>query len=246
MKKRSIAPIRRHLVAVMGVLVVAACAVGEGIGEDLGVGEVRVKCGHSDLGTPDNVVIPGPVSGDAGDALARAADDPDEVPERVFRVYEWGLVSREEGRMDLFGWLERGGEMMYANLQLEDDGSGWTARSWVPCDMDVVAPEGFGLGAVIFDPGQPPDPTRAKLDLLINELACANGEAPIGRQVVPVVATDHERVVISVLVEPVSGDAKCPGNPLHPITVTLDEPLGKRNVFDGRRIPIEKLTWPPP
>lgn len=242
---RLLAPIRRQLIAVTGVLVVAACSGGLGATEAPAVGEVRVRCGDADVGTPDNVVMPDSLNGDAAAAFAEASNGPGEVPERVFRVYEWGLASREEGRMSLFGWLERGGQKMYANLRLEDDGSGWTALSWNSCDMEVMAPEGFGLAAVFFDSEHPPEPAEAKLDLLINELACANGEAPIGRQVVPVVATDDERIVISVLVEAVSGDANCPGNPLHPITVTLDEPLGNREVFDGWRIPIEKLTWSP-
>ena len=50
-----------------------------------------------------------------------------------------------------------------------------------------------------------------------------------------------DSVTIVVLVAPVEGMATCPSNPWHPITVTLDAPLGDRQLLDGHRHPPEPV-----
>ena len=81
--------------------------------------------------------------------------------------------------------------------------------------------------------------------MLINEHACANGEPPIGRELVPVVIEHPDRVEITILVAPVSGGASCPGNPWYPITIELQETLAARTVFDATKQPPVELSWPP-
>jgi len=51
-------------------------------------------------------------------------------------------------------------------------------------------------------------------------------------------------VTIIVLVAPVEGGAECPGNPWHPITVTLEAPLGSRQLLDGHQYPRASLAAP--
>ena len=90
-----------------------------------------------------------------------------------------------------------------------------------------------------------PDPDSTTLHLTINELNCASGQAPVDRDVVPVVVEFAQRIEITTLVAPVAGDADCPGNPWFPVVVELDQPLGDRVVVDMVEPPGTELTWPP-
>ena len=83
----------------------------------------------------------------------------------------------------------------------------------------------------------PLDPSSSTLQIEIMERNCANGEPPVGREVVEVVDVTDEAITITVLVEPVPGLADCPSNPWHPVTVELGEPLGDRRLVDGSTIP---------
>ncbi len=97
----------------------------------------------------------------------------------------------------------------------------------------------------MLDPDVEPDPASTELQVLINERDCASGQPPIGRGVLPVVVSDENRIVITVLVAPVAGSATCPSNPWHPVTIDLDEALGDRQILDGSTLPPVALPWPP-
>jgi hypothetical protein len=120
------------------------------------VDDVRVMCGEADLGTPDSVRIEGTLAGEAAVAFEEAATDPVDVVERVFRAYAWRSAVQEEGRMVLFGHLERGGQQVYANLVLEESGSSWRAVDWSECSPRVVA-DGYDVAAVYLDPDRLPE-----------------------------------------------------------------------------------------
>jgi hypothetical protein len=115
--------------------------------------------------------------------------------------------------------------------------------------------ERFGADVICFEvepiptaeharpaPWQPADraaltPQTTAIDVLVVEQACASGEAATGRITEPEIAYRDDAVVITLRVIPPAGGQTCPGNPDTPFTVKLDEPLGDRELFDGRTDP---------
>ena len=120
----------------------------------------------------------------------------------------------------------------------------WQINGFGGCRLEVSA-LGLGPATMILDPDREPDPASTELPVLIQERDCANGEAPIGREILPVVTETETTVEIAVLVAPVTGGANCPGNPFHPIVVTLEAPLGDRTVIDISTQPSQVRSWPP-
>lgn len=177
---------------------------------------------------------------------------------------QWSIARRTGSQLLLFGRTAagtpspgpttRGGEGVdggdgggggYAVLELRRRGDQWAFYSSGGC---VIRLEAMGLGpaTTILDPERRPDPASTELPVLIQELSCASGEAPVDREVVPVVTETATTVEIGVLVAPVIGGAACPSNPWFPLTVTLAAPLGDRTVIDAGVQPGVPRTWPPP
>jgi len=237
-------------------LTMVACSGGATPGEEPGPtagpapAEValRVYCDHMDLGTPDDVRFPeDPLDGDALDALEEALvalGSPTE--EEYFAGYDWSVAEGGAARMILFGRplgpeADRG-VFGYANLAV--GGDGWALEGWGGCRPQVYA-AGYGPATAVLDPEVEPATSLPELNLWIVEQTCASGQAPTGREIVPVVVEDESQVTVTIVVEPVGGDADCPDNPWVPLTVDLDAPLGERAVFDGGTVPPVRLAWPP-
>ena len=157
--------------------------------------------------------------------------------------YEWTVAVDTADQLVLFGQRATNpGD--FVNARFENRGGIWQATGWGGCSIDVSAP-GFGSATTILDPDHEPDPESTELHLLIMERACANGEAPVGRDVLPVVNETETTVEISTLVAPVPGGANCPGNPWHPVVAELSAPLGSRQVIDTQTSPGIERSWPP-
>lgn len=85
-----------------------------------------------------------------------------------------------------------------------------------------------------LDPDVPePGPDATELHVLALEQECASGSSPEGRIMAPEVTTDATSVTVTIGVRRVEGFAECPSNPAWPMTVTLPEPLGDRQLLDG-------------
>lgn len=155
---------------------------------------------------------------------------------------EWSQANQTEDSLVLFGQQTHAGGVSYTSIPFVlDDGEWRVAGGFGGCRIMVDAP-GLGPAEVALDPSRPIDPTSSELPLHIFEQACAGGAPPTDREVVPVVIETDESVTVIVLVAPVEGGATCPGNPPHPITVTLDAPLGDRALLDGHvqpAVPVE-------
>jgi hypothetical protein len=137
------------------------------------------------------------------------------------------------------------GDPEFADASFVMEDGTWKPEGWGQCRVVVAAP-GFGNATWATDPESAPDPTASTLPIQIMERNCANGEPPEGREILPVVQGTADRVTITVLVEPVSGPANCPGNPWYPVSVDLGEPLGERPLYDGSTLPAVERLWPPP
>ena len=113
-----------------------------------------------------------------------------------------------------------------------------------PTDGAAVSPSGtssgFGVATFTLDPDNPPAPDSATLHLLATERACASGQAPVDRQVLPTVVESANAVTITVLVQEPVGAQTCQGNPSFAVTVQLDAPLGDRAIRDAAVDPPEE------
>lgn len=246
-------PKRWHigLSVTVAMLVVAACGAGGSAGTTVPTDtsppspdDLRVFCGNVDLGTPAAMELPDTPLDDEATAVLNEVEQ--EIGEELASLYTWTIAESSDSRLVLFGTAKEPelAEIPYADAVFTNDGSGWKFASLGQCRITVNAP-GFGPARVVLNPDSEPDPESSELDVWIQELACANGQAPTDRDIIPVVVEDEQRIVITVLVEPVEGDATCPGNPWHPVTVTLEEPLGNRQILDGVTVPPQPLDWPP-
>ena len=82
-----------------------------------------------------------------------------------------------------------------------------------------------------------PDPGATQLALMIAEIPCSSGSPIEGRTEPPVIETSATSVTITIRVRQlVSGLQTCPLH-LWPMTVQLPEPLGRRQLLDGGKVP---------
>ena len=100
------------------------------------------------------------------------------------------------------------------------------------CSDEEAASTGGDPAYWEIDPQRPPQPTDKQVLALVSRSGCAGGVT--GRVLAPVVKEDDQRVVVTFTVEARAKEpASCPGNEQVAQTVTLDEPLGERTLYDG-------------
>ncbi len=154
---------------------------------------------------------------------------------------EWSIALRSDDELVLLGEQQAADEPSWLYVQMVRQDGDWSPRGWGGCRIELDAP-GFGPATVATSPELPPRAEDIELSLLINEVNCASGQAPVDREVVLRVTETAESVTILALVAPVEGDATCPSNPWHPVTVTLESPLGSRQLIDGHSYPTQPVT----
>lgn len=206
--------------------------------------QLVARCGPVTFSSvpPDLDEFP-PLDDDAQAALDALVTGPTGVEAGGFEEdYRWSMAARTDDQLVLFGQpIDPDGERSWADARFERRDGAWTPIGWGGCWVQIEA-IGLGPATVGLDPSRPPDPESTEIWLLINELACASGRAPTDREIVPVVSETDDTVTVIVLVAPVEGGAECPGNPWHGITVSLDAPLGSRQLLDGHRYPAQAVT----
>ncbi len=219
-------------------------------GSDVDAIGLSASCGRVRFPTmpPDPDGFP-PIDGEVEAIFDELADHPVMVEMGFFlESYDWFVAERTDERISLFGrQAEDVAEDIgppYASMELENRDGLWLPGGFGQCRIELEAP-GFGSADTVLAPDREPDPDSTELHLWINENNCASGQAPVDRDVLPVVTETDTAIEIVTLVEPVSGGADCQGNPWFPVTVTLDEPLGNRTVYDGHESPRIELSWPP-
>lgn len=82
-------------------------------------------------------------------------------------------------------------------------------------------------------PGQELTPGTQVVEIVVHEVGCADGDSAEGRIEEPEVAYTSDAVIVTVRVRAKGGDVTCPGNPLTPHVLELEEPLGERDLLDG-------------
>lgn len=149
--------------------------------------------------------------------------------------YRWSIASRTDENLVLFGQGETSQAGSVNARFVREDGE-WVPRGWGGCRVEIQA-EGFGPARLATESDQSFPADSTELSFVINEQECASGQAPTDREIIPIVTETEDTVSIVVLVERVEGDAECPENPWHPITITLESPLGSRELLDAHEFP---------
>lgn len=80
-------------------------------------------------------------------------------------------------------------------------------------------------------PGAEVTAESTSVDVEVTRVDCASGRT--GELLAPVVAYEESRVVTRIDAEPLVGPFDCPGNDRVPVTVELEEPVGRRTLVDG-------------
>lgn len=203
--------------------------------------ELEAGCGPVRFGSVPPVLDEFPtVDADARSAVDELVNGPTGLEAVGFEQdFEWSIASRTDDELVLFGQGQTPEAGTVVAQFVREDGE-WTPRSWGGCQVEIHA-DGFGPAqlATASDQSFPADSTE--LSLVIRELDCASGQAPTDRDVVPIVTETDEAVSIVVLVERVDDDVTCPGNPWHPITISLESPLGSRQLLDAHTFPPQPV-----
>ena len=116
---------------------------------------------------------------------------------------------------------------------------GWYGASSGPCALTLNLGD---LTVPAVELQSPPDPLSRELRLLVTEETCNSGMDAEGR--IEVVSLDETDSGVSLIlgVRPRDGGQTCPSNPSTPFTVTLNEPLGERQVLDASLATPRPLT----
>lgn len=116
-------------------------------------------------------------------------------------------------------------------------GGGWRAtelRSGAPCPIRVPLPPELHEVNWRLDPNLALDEGATQLTLLATGQACSGGRAMGDRLQPPTVLLTDTTIFISLAAEQPGGAQTCPGNPEELLIIDLGEPLGDREVVDGR------------
>jgi hypothetical protein len=134
-----------------------------------------------------------------------------------------------------------------SSIGFEKVRTGWRvggSSAGEPCDVVLPLPNGYGEVEWSIDPAfEAPTATSTEIHVLVTGTACSSGQALGDRLLGPQVVTTDDAVRIAFAAILLTGAQNCQGNPAEPITVTLDGPLGERQILDGRIIGrIDKLV----
>jgi hypothetical protein len=171
------------------------------------------------------------------DALRVALGDYAEVFPGLDRL-TWRLALDDAQGLLFMARQAPGAGHAWVSLELDRNGSSWTAGPIGECDPAVALPGGYGPASWALDPAYPaPTSSSTELHVLVWELACSGGRPATGRMSVPVVHVSATTVTITLGVRPLRGFQDCPLGPGTPAIIRLPEPLGDRQLLDGGHEP---------
>jgi len=117
------------------------------------------------------------------------------------------------------------------------------ATEYGQCSLQPAAPDGVTFGEWWLDPDQPaPNPESMELPILVRETACASGNSPEGRILAPTIVVGADAIAVAIGIVHRPGGQDCQGNPPHPMTLVLPEPLGARALLDASQYPPRPVT----
>lgn len=251
---------RRHvgggLLGVLATAALAGCAVeAKPAGPAASVDTPTPSGFYSCLGTP----IPVDALTDPQPATALAEDDHPalsghEVP--GIDLADWTIASAGDDEVVLLRELTEAEDLGAGDIRTHErmvisvvdapnvpSSPAWMMTALGSCSLAADVP-GAGTALVTLDPAEPPDPASTEVRLLVTEFACNSGQDAEGRVDVVSLRETDTAVAVVIAVQPRSGNATCPSNPPTPFTLTLDAPLGDRELLDGSVVPARPVAMP--
>ncbi|HEY8134566.1 MAG TPA: hypothetical protein VIF08_00885 [Candidatus Limnocylindrales bacterium] len=153
----------------------------------------------------------------------------------------WKLVDKQDDQL-LFV-ADSGSGLLYVFLRRQGDI--WKFANMGDCQLHAALGDGAGAARWWLDPRRPfPTADSVVLEILVLEQACASGNYATGRILPPAVVYEAEAITVTIGVRGVGGT--CQGNPDTPAVLTLNEPLGDRELLDGFFIPPAPALPPAP
>jgi len=194
---------------------------------------VKAACGSVRFTTipPDVNEFP-PLDNDAQAALGELVEGPTRSEaEGIDAGFTWSIAFRDNDQMVLFGQGSQPGE--YMEIKYERKADAWKPAFWGGCHIKIEAP-GFDVTRVFLDPRYPIDSDATELPLLINKQTCAHRQISDNQNDVPLVNESDNSVEIVVFVEPVTHFPNaCQRDSIYPISVSLQKPVGDRELLDA-------------
>jgi hypothetical protein len=179
----------------------------------------------------------------AAEALRAFLAEP-HADEVNFPAVGWHRVFETPNRV-LFVAPRQGGDP-WAQVAFVRSGAAWTLDLFGACAPHIVLAGGLGIADWWLDPALPrPGPKDRAFTALVLERACASGHSSDGRIAPPLVAYAPDAVSLIFGVRPRPGAQDCPVNPPGRFRVTLDQPLGDRQLLDGGSLPPRDATVAP-
>jgi hypothetical protein len=198
--------------------------------------EGTLTCAGMDLAFPADVLSLPPGAEAGLDAAARALRDlvgSETGSQLGLPRSGWRLVTADDTNAV---YLAVGGGAS-AFVTLVNGTAGWEMNEGGRCDLAVQPPDGAGYASWRIDPASPPTAASTQVTVLATEVACAGGNAPLGRLLPPIILATEEAVTIAVFFRTAPGSNDCPGNPEVPVIVDFGGALGSRRLFDGSSVP---------
>ena len=145
----------------------------------------------------------------------------------------------------LFVAPARGGDP-WAQVAFVRSGDAWTEDLYGACAPQIVLAGGLNTADWWLDPtAPPPGPSDRGFTALVLERVCASGKSPEDRIAPPLVSYAPDAITLIFGVRPRPGGQDCPGNPPGRFRVTLDQPIGNRQLLDGGSIPARDARFAP-
>jgi hypothetical protein len=124
-------------------------------------------------------------------------------------------------------------------LGLEREGGRWVPGGWGSCtSLGPVLRDGLTWARVGAADGSASDST---VTLSVSEFQCTGSRDPRPFLHDPVVVETDDAVTVYATTTPITEAANCPGNPSVERVITLDEPIGTREVRDGSLFPARPV-----
>lgn len=132
---------------------------------------------------------------------------------------------------------------MSAGLERQPDGS-LRMTGWGDCQLTSELPQGRSL-VEVSAPNGGVDPGTTSPVVMVSEVDCTSGRDPTPFLGEPTITEEGDRVLVSLTSGTLSEPANCIGNPLVPLTLSLDEPIGDRELLDSGTFPPTSIKVAP-
>lgn len=150
----------------------------------------------------------------------------------------WQLAGHDATGAIFLARTEAVGAPGWVVIEVVADSGVWLPRGMGQCNPSAVPSADFGPATWALDPAfASPTPDATELHILVWEAACSSGSPATGRMSAPVIGWTADTLTITIGVRRLPGIQTCPGPPGTPAIVTLTEPLGRRTLLDGGRVP---------